>query len=193
MTARRLLGAAVLALAVAACGGDNGGNDAAGDTGYETVTTAAIRPGDDVPAPTGDVVLTITGDITTTNVDDTLQFDLATLEQLGLVTYSVDDLQAEARRVTFTGVLVRTLLDVAGAAADATELHASALNDYTITIPRSDIDDYPVLLATMADGARMPVERYGPTRIVYPYDDFDLDSTVYDPRWIWQLATIDVQ
>jgi hypothetical protein len=36
------------------------------------------------------------------------------------------------------------------------------------------------------------VERYGPTRVVYPTDGVDLDPTVYDPRWIWQLKTIEV-
>ncbi len=37
------------------------------------------------------------------------------------------------------------------------------------------------------------MERYGPTRVVYPTDQFDLDPVVYDPRWIWQLTSIEVE
>ena len=48
------------------------------------------------------------------------------------------------------------------------------------------------LLATRLDGEPMSVAHYGPTRIVYPTAGYDLDPTVYDPRWIWQLSSIDV-
>ena len=46
--------------------------------------------------------------------DDTLAFDMSTLEKLRLVKYEVDDpwLQEE---VTYTGVLLSDLLEVAGA------------------------------------------------------------------------------
>lgn len=50
-----------------------------------------------------------------------------------------------------------------------------------------------MLLATRVDGARMPVDHYGPVRVIYPTDGTDLDSTVYDPRWIWQLTSIVVE
>lgn len=49
-----------------------------------------------------------------------------------------------------------------------------------------------LLVATSVNGERMSVERYGPTRIVYPYASGELDPAVYDPRWIWQLASIEV-
>jgi hypothetical protein len=141
-----------------------------------------------VPAPTEEVVLRVTG----TDRAKPVAFDMPTLESLGLVEYSVDDKQAEGRRVTFRGVLLSSLLDVVGA-DDATVLHTMALNDYGVDIPVSDVEDYPVLLATQVDGERMTVERYGPTRVVYPTDSYDLDPTVYDPRWIWQLASIVVE
>ena len=49
-----------------------------------------------------------------------------------------------------------------------------------------------MLLATRLDGEPMEVAHYGPTRIIYPTAGYDLNPTVYDPRWIWQLSSIDV-
>jgi hypothetical protein len=39
----------------------------------------------------------------------------------------------------------------------------------------------------------MSVANYGPLRIVYPTTGYDLDPTVYDPRWIWQLSAIELK
>jgi len=160
---------------------------------YTEVAAPTLEPGDAVPAPVEDVVLTLSGDIATTNVGDTLQLDLPTLERLGLVEYSVDDQQAEGRVAMFQGTLMSTLLQVAGAGQGATTLRSRALNDYEVDIPIADVERYPVLLATAVDGERMPVDRYGPIRVIYPYESFDIDPVVHDPLWIWQLASIDVR
>ena len=163
------------------------------ENAYIVITDAELQAGDTIPVPAGDVVLTVSGAITNTNVEDTLQFDMETLEQLGLIEYSVDDQQAEGEMVTFQGVLLSDILALADATEDATNLNTIALNDYSIDIPISDALDYPVMVATKVDGERMTVERYGPIRVVYPYELYDLDTVIYDPRWIWQLNTIIVE
>lgn len=183
--------AMVLSIFLMGCG--PGEESAAGPVDYTVVREAEIAAGNDVPAPIGPVILTLSGKILNPNVGETLQFDMNTLEQLGLVQYSVDDKQAEGHTAVFDGVLVSDLLAVAGVADDATTLYTVALNDYAVEIPVEDVEKYPVMLATEVDGQRMGVERYGPIRIIYPYDSYDLDETVYDPRWIWQLKAIDVR
>ena len=184
--------AALAGLLLTACGSD--GTAASSEAApYTEVAAPTLEPGDAVPAPVEDVVLTISGDISTTNVGDTLQLDLPTLERLGLVEYSVDDQQAEGRVAMFRGPLMSTLLKVAGAGDGATTLRSRALNDYEVDIPISDVERYPVLLATSVDGERMPVDSYGPIRVIYPYESFDIDPVVHDPLWIWQLASIDVR
>ena len=155
---------------------------------YAVVAPASLPAGDPIPEPSGPVVLTVSGDVGSTAP---IRFDMATLESLGLVEYSVMDKQAEGRRAMFRGVLLEDLLEAVGA-QDGTTLHTVALNEYAVDIPVSDARDFPVLLATSIDGERMSVERYGPVRVVYPTDGVDLDPAVYDPRWIWQLTTIDV-
>ncbi|MGB8858273.1 MAG: molybdopterin-dependent oxidoreductase [Ilumatobacteraceae bacterium] len=180
------------ALLVSACGSSASSPTATENSAYDVVSKPQLVPGDALPAPTGPVVLTLSGRIERTNGGNEARFDLDTLERLGLVEYRVDDQQAEGRTVTFRGVLVSDLLAFVGADPSASTLRTVALNDYAVEIPMTDIVEYPVMLATEVDGERMPVARYGPTRIVYPSESYDLDPAIYEPRWIWQLASIDV-
>lgn len=187
-----LAAAALLAVPLlGACGSDPVAPAAAPRTStpYAVVQPASLVRGAAIPAPTGPTVLTVTGKVAG---GKPVAFDMATLEKLGLVEYSVMDKQAEGRRVTFRGVLLSDVLAAVGASS-ATSLHTIALNDYAVDIPVSDTRTYPVLLATTVDGKRMSVEKYGPVRVVYPTDDVTLDPAVYDPRWIWQLATVEVR
>jgi hypothetical protein len=160
---------------------------------YQAVTPAERRPGDPIPVPHGETVLTLSGAIATTNAGPELRLDLATLEQFGLVQYTVVD-PSQKRSITFAGVLLADLLAFAGAARTATTLHLVALDDYQTDITLTDVGRWPILLATRADGGRPPVADGGPTRIVFPYHAFpNIDSSVYDPQWIWSLTTIDVR
>jgi hypothetical protein len=188
LAASSLAVATVLALVGCAASGDV--PDSAGARPYTAVTKATIRPGDPVPAPRGPAVLTLRR-TEVTNVGSTLQFDLATLDRLGTVEYTANDRHGLGREVTFSGPLLRTLLDVAG--VESGTLRCLGLNDYTVDLPASDAKRFPVLLATRADGEPMSVARYGPTRIVYPTRGYHWDASVYDPRWIWQLTSIQVR
>jgi hypothetical protein len=176
MTVRIRFTLLLLAIGVsaAACGSTGGDGRAAG--GFEVVREASIQLGDPIPPPDGVVVLTIRGAVSNTNVDDHVELDMETLEALGTVTYEVLDDQAEGGEVRFEGVLV-----------------TAALNDYSVDIPVDDATESPVLVATRAHGDRMPVEQFGPLRVVYPYGSHDLDRVEHDPRWIWQLASIEVR
>ena len=173
---------------VVGCGG---GSDKKADIAKE-VTPATLHAGDEVPAPVGDVVLTITGDIATTNDGDALSFDMETLEQIGLRRYEAYDEVGLGKNAVFEGVLMSDLLAVAGVGEDADTIAAAAANDYEVDLPMSDIDKYPVLLATKIDGQHMTVEEFGPLRVVYPSLDYEMDPAVYNPRWIWQVTDLDV-
>lgn len=119
---------------------------------------------------------------------------MAQLDALPQVECTVDDRQAEGRSATFRGALLadvlRSVRNPPGDLLPGDVLHTAAVNDYSVDLPVSDTIDYPVLLATRLDGRPMTVAHYGPLRVVYPTTGFDLDPTVYDPRWIWQLTEI---
>lgn len=159
---------------------------------YTVVTEATLNAGDAIPAPTGDVILTVTGKVAASNVDDTIQMDIATIEALKVVDYTLTD-PFESIETTFRGVLMSDLLDLWQVADDATILHIVALNDYAIDVPLSDMRSYPVIFATQANGVYMPVSTRGPAMLVYPYGEYELDPAVYNDFWIWQIKSIEVQ
>ena len=160
---------------------------------YQTVVEASLKPGSEIPAPTGAVVLTMDGKIAHTNSGKTLQFDMATLESIGVVQYKVNDPFAK-KSILYAGVLLSRLLQVAGAAPEATTLTLKALDDYSTDMKISDTARWPILLATRADGAYMPLDKSGPLISVFPFDNFpEIDHVTYDAQWLWSLAAITVK
>jgi len=160
---------------------------------YETISRGTLKPGSAIPAPSGDVVLIVDGKISNTNSGDTAQFDMATLESIGLVEYDVDDPFAK-KNIVYSGVLLSQLLDVVGADSNATILTLKALDDYSADMKSSDANKWPVLVATQADGAYMPVDKNGPLISVWPFNDFpEIDHITYDALWLWSLSQVTVK
>lgn len=154
--------------------------------------THAAAQSDNVglPMPTGPVVLDISGQVQTTNAGGSAVFDIEGLESLGLVDIVTETPWTDGD-VTFTGVLARNVLDHIGARGEA--IRAIALNDYSVTIPVSDFDEYDVIIATQRDGKRMRVRDRGPLWVIYPWSDNpELRTEVYYARSIWQLNAIEV-
>jgi hypothetical protein len=159
---------------------------------YTVVAEPKLKAGDAIPAPSGDVILTVTGKIGAANAGDAIEMDLATIESAGLVDYSMTD-PFEGDKVVFRGPLMANLLDLWGVPQDATTLHVVALNDYVVDVPIVDLRKYPVIFAVQQDGEYMPVESRGPAMLVYPYEDFEFDKNIYNNYWAWQIKTIEVQ
>jgi hypothetical protein len=159
---------------------------------YKVVSEGTLKAGSPIPIPTDKVVLTMEGNISQKNVGETLQFDMATLESIGLVQYKVND-PFEKKSIVYSGVLLSELLKVAGADKAATTLKLWALDDYSTDMKVSDANKWPVLIATQADGVYMPVNKKGPLISVFPFDDFsEIDHLTYDNQWLWALAKITV-
>ncbi len=180
----RIIPVFVLSAFIIACGAGNA-------VEYDIVVPASINPGDEIPTPSGEVILIVSGDIAATNVSGTIEFDMNTLEKLGLVSYEVSDPWLQ-EKVTYTGVLLSDLLEVANASATLTDVFATALDDYAISIPASEIEAWPILIATQSNGAYMSIENNGPTRIIFPYDRHD-DITDARNMSVWNLESLDVR
>lgn len=140
--------------------------------------------------PEGDVVLTVTGAIDTTNQGGAAVFDLAMLQAMEPVTITTTTIWTEGPQ-EFTGVPLKTLLDSIGAGGKPVEAHA--LNDYFTEIPVEDITDPGPIVAYAQNGSLLSVRDKGPLWIVYPYDDdARWRSEVIYTRSIWQLNALDV-
>ena len=157
---------------------------------YNDVATASLLPGDSIPAPADEVVLTLDGNIGMTNQGDVLAFDMETLESLGLVSFNVY-MPWQEERDSFTGVLLSDLLAAAGA-SDATEITVTAVDGYAPTIKLSDLGDYPVLVATTHRYDQLTPSTLGPTRLIFPYESFP-DMEFARNNSVWMIDTITVQ
>jgi hypothetical protein len=141
--------------------------------------------------PTGQVILTIEGNIAVTNGDGKARFDRDMLEAIGLASIETTTPWYDGT-VTFEGVPAQRLMDMVG--AQGTEIVAIALNDYRTTIPLVDFRQYGVILALKRNGEYMPVSDKGPVFVIYPYDKYpELQTQQYYARSAWQLARLIVR
>lgn len=153
---------------------------------------AAPQAAEPLAAPTGDVMLSVSGKITETNNADRADFDRALLQSLEWRTVSTITRWTEGI-LTFEGVPLNALLKKVG--ASGTKITATALNDYKIEIPASDAEEFDVLLALKSGGDWMAVRDKGPIWIVYPHDDDSAEDIpdLHAYRMVWQLRTLRVE
>ena len=145
----------------------------------------------DLAPPAGEVVLTVKGRIAVTNGDGVARLDREQLLAMGTTELRTGTPWTEGVG-TFAGVTGTRLLEALG--ASGTMLRATALNDYKVDIPVSDLSDYPVLLAMALAGKPLSVRERGPVWVIYPWTAFPmLDDRVHRQRAIWQLSEIVVE
>ncbi|UWQ16403.1 molybdopterin-dependent oxidoreductase [Jannaschia sp. M317] len=143
----------------------------------------------DLAAPEGDVILTVTGLVDVVNVDQSAVFDLAMLEALDSSVIETSTIWTEGENV-FQGVSLAILAERLG--LDGTTLKATAINDYTVEIPLSDAVEGGPIIAYRMDGNTMSVRDKGPLWVIYPYDSTsEYRSEVIYSRSIWQLDRIE--
>ena len=92
----------------------------------------------------------------------------------------------------FTGPALADVLAHVQAVGEVIQL--TALNDYSVEVPWTDLARYAPILAHSRDGQRMGVAKYGPLWLMYPRDDFptELSGRVAASRFIWQVTAIKV-
>lgn len=71
--------------------------------------------------------------------------------------------------MTFTGVSVDTLLEVARPSSTATHVLVSSHTGYTTNLPLADVVNGQAWVAFEADGEPLPVPHGGPARLVVPH------------------------
>jgi hypothetical protein len=120
-----------------------------------------------LPAPTGPVLLTISGALTNETADGVVTLDLDILKSLDTQVFRTSTIWLEGE-VEFTGVSLRDVLDYAGATGEM--IGAVALNDCSVEIPHNGITADAPIVAYLMNGSEMSSRGKGPLWIVYPYD-----------------------
>lgn len=146
-----------------------------------------------LPAPAGETVLTITGNVTEPNAGETIVLDLATIRGLGSASVeTTTDFEWHEGRQTFRGVPLLAVLDAAGATGDTVTV--TAADEYSVTIPREELARRDALLATELNGEALTEESFGPLWLVFPYDEMadPAERKTYTERSVWSVAEIAV-
>ncbi|QFT94001.1 Oxidoreductase molybdopterin binding domain protein [Roseovarius sp. THAF9] len=144
-----------------------------------------------LPLPEGRVLLTVSGDIEMTNDGEAATFDLEMLRALGESEIKTDTIWTPGDHV-FTGVRLKTLLDHLG--AEGSTIEATAINDYSVTIPMSDATEGGPIVAYAMDGKELSRRDKGPLWVIYPFSSSsDYRTEVIYSRSIWQLDRITIK
>ncbi|WP_425450157.1 molybdopterin-dependent oxidoreductase [Virgifigura deserti] len=143
-----------------------------------------------LPAPKGDVVLTVSGNIEHANAPGAARFDLAMLEALPSHRIITQTPWTDSA-VEFIGPLARDVMRLVG--AEGAVVQAVALNDYKAPIPMADFHDYDVIIALKLNGQHMRIRDKGPLWIAYPLDEHPEIASSAPPKMVWQLKALVVQ
>lgn len=141
-----------------------------------------------LPAPRGEVLLTISGNLDLPNVGDEASFDREMLMAIAPAEITTrTPWHADCGR--YEGPLLREVLAAAGVRSD--RILVRALNDYEAEIPLADLHDYDVILAMSRNGSPMQIREFGPLFVLYPFDDHPelLNETVRF-RSVWHVVQI---
>ena len=139
--------------------------------------------------PEGEVILTVSGALESTNVEGTAQFDFKMLEAMSDEAFETTTIWTEGEQ-TFHGVPLSVLIEQLGIEGET--LLATAINDYVVEIPVTDAVEGGPMVAYRLNGESMSIRDKGPLWIVYPYDENeDYRTEVIYSRSIWQLDRIE--
>lgn len=140
-----------------------------------------------LPAPTGKVLLRISGAIAEPNVGNEAHLDLALLQSLPTAEFTTTTPWSGDDLLTFRGVRIDALLEAVGADPMAT-FTANALDKYSAVFGGVDVVRYPVIIAYEENGSSISVRQLGPLRIMFPFDDYpELLNTGNHTMSVWQL------
>ncbi len=156
------------------------------------VDEAQIEASMPIPKPKDKAIIKITGKVNNLNSEGAILMDLASLEQLREVTYSIKEDPFDKKSVTYQGVLWQDLLELWDVDKDAETLLITALNDYSISMSIEDFWSYPIVMALRLDGVYIQPDKYGPAMMVLPIDHYKFDPSYIRHNWIWQIKSIEV-
>jgi hypothetical protein len=141
--------------------------------------------------PTGQVILTVTGDVAVTNAEGKAEFDRDLLKEVGWRAIDTTTIWTEGPQ-HFEGVPLKALADRLG--VEGQDLMMAAINDYIVHIPYSVVAADAALLALDRNGTPMTIRDKGPIWVVFPYDaEPEYMTETYHSRSIWQLVSIQVE
>ncbi|GAA6206850.1 molybdopterin-dependent oxidoreductase [Cognatishimia sp. WU-CL00825] len=152
--------------------------------------SAAIANAEMLSRATGQILLTVSGNISAKNTVDSAVFDMKMLQNMPRTKIETTTIWTDGKQ-TFSGVSLHEFVDRLD--MKGSSVIASAINDYHVEIPLSDAIAGGPIIAFSRNGAPMLRRDKGPLWIIYPFDSkLEYKSETIYSRSIWQLDRIEV-
>lgn len=140
-----------------------------------------------LPANGAEPILTITSG---SGASDAIVLTREQIQGMPVTTFQTSTTWTEGTQ-QFTGVALVDLLRELSTSGST--IRATALNDYTVEIPRSDAVEGGPIVAYFINDKPLSVRDKGPLWIVYPYDSNpNYQTEIVYSRSIWQLDRIEL-
>ncbi|ETX12092.1 hypothetical protein MUS1_00335 [Marinomonas ushuaiensis DSM 15871] len=138
--------------------------------------------------PEGKVILTVTGAINGSNLDQSAEFDFAMLQDFPQYSVTTNNPWIRGSH-TYQGFSAVDLVKILS--SESVRLQVFAFNGYMTEIPLNDFVEKGAIFAIKQDGQPMTIRKLGPIMVIYPFDELEeLKSEIYYGRSIWQVAEI---
>lgn len=137
-----------------------------------------------------EIVLTVSGGPDGSGAPIEASYTLADLMAMPKTSFTTSTMWTDGEQ-TFEGVDLRGFLD--GLNVTEGRIIATAINDYRIEMPLSEVKAGGPMIAYFLNGEQMSVRDKGPLWIVYPYDSApEYQSEVVFSRSIWQMNRLEI-
>jgi hypothetical protein len=137
-------------------------------------------------AKPGDALITVKGDIGTTNSGDTYILDQAAFDANSVeLTYN-DPWMGDG--LMYKGILLSDLIALVNPGADVTIVSLVCTDGKAYDIALADAQNYDIILAHWVDGNLLDESNGGPVKVAYPDD---AKATYADENWAWWVVAVE--
>lgn len=157
---------------------------------FVVILTGTVKAAE-LAMPTGEIVLTISGEELKTNSPNGAEFDMKMLQALPQHVIETTTPWNEGM-IRFEGPMLSQLMTKVGADMSKTA-KVFALDDYSTEIPLAEFEAAKPILALSRDGEPMPDDDQGPLFIIYDYDsDPALNTENIQEHSVWSVRRMEL-
>ena len=141
-----------------------------------------------LPAPTGDTILKVTGDLTMPNVGEECQLDADLFDQYAIEQTLDDPWMGDG--LEYRGLTLAKVWELCGGSAEAEVAVLVAADGMSIEIAAADLMEWPIMLAYQVSGKDLINDLGGPVKLVFPAE---ARETYLDEQWMWWVAEVQIK
>jgi len=141
-----------------------------------------------LPAPTGDVILKVTGNLTRPNVGEECHFDADQFDQYAIKQVIDDPWMGDG--LEYRGLTLNKVWELCGGSDEAGAIVLVAEDGMTVEIAAADLMEWPIMLAYQVGGQDLIKDLGGPVKLVFPAE---AGETYIDEQWMWWVAEVQIK